>query len=203
MKRLIIIVSIITTLLLLIGCLSTTSSTDDSSTQTTDTGMSEDPEESLSASIEGLENILINPGFESGLGEWGPFGFCKVDPTTDVAHTGSSSMYVSGRTSDWEGAGINLFPIFEKGATYVFAAWIMMEDKSSGVKVTVKRTSSSGDNYDQVLFAKATAGEWIEVMGEYYINPNDKSDSFTLYIEGPPPGTNFYVDDVKLVQTGS
>jgi hypothetical protein len=202
MKKLILITGIMILLMLLSACFSMMTINDGSSTQTTDSGKSDEPEKSSSFSIEGLENILSDPGFEDDGGEWTPFGYCTVELTTDVAHSGTGALYVSNRMNSWEGAGINLLPLVEKGATYVFVAWVMIEDTSAGVTITVKRTTSFGDNYDQLLSAQGVAGEWIEVMGEYTIDPHDQSESLTLYVEGPPPETNFYIDDVKLVKTG-
>ncbi len=139
---------------------------------------------------------LHNADFESGSGGWGSFGGTTLSTTTSTAHTGNSSLYVSGRTANWNGASLSLDGTLKAGKTYQFSAWVQALTNDN-IQMTLKYTDSSNkDQYKGIGSANATNGSWSEISAEYTI-PADATGILVYFQTGE--GTNdFMIDDVTI-----
>ena len=113
------------------------------------------------------------------------------------AAEGSQSLFVSGRTDNWNGATVMLdSAVYQPGECYHFKAQVMQE---SGAEVQMKMTlqyNMDGEKYDQIALAQAPSGEWITLENLAYMIP-EGAENLQLYVESPDSLTDFYVDAVS------
>ena len=147
------------------------------------------------------ENLLADPGFENGTGTWYPFGDCVLEHTNAQAHSGMSSILVTNRITDWNGAAVDLANMLETDTTYLFYGWVMLDNASQAdFTLTLKQSDGAGTNYIRVDSKKVTAGKWVQLSGEFKSILTGTVTEAALYFEGPGAGTNFYVDDVAVAK---
>lgn len=141
------------------------------------------------------ETGFFEIGFESGTEGWISRGGALVSVDSDNAAAGSQSLFVSGRTDNWNGAAIMLSgDTFKAGESYHFKAQVM---QNSGEEVTMKMTLQydlEGENYDEVALETAPSGEWITLENLAYMIP-EGAENLLLYVESPDSLTDFYVDE--------
>lgn len=143
---------------------------------------------------------LMNSTFEEGYGAWKGVG-STIQITSDYAHSGEKSLYVSGRTASWGAPRCSLSGIAMAGQTYSFSAYAMFADGSDYQNMALKLlyTDSSGqDQYKDIKNANVKKGEWTELSGSFSIPQN--VSNIILYVEMPGAGTDqcYYVDDVTV-----
>jgi GH35 family endo-1,4-beta-xylanase len=149
-------------------------------------------------------NVLTNPGFESGTTGWSGLG-CSFTTTTAVYRSGSRSGYATGRNATWNGIQQSLMGKMEVGKTYNVSGWMMLENAPSGsdqIKVTIKKTDSSGTNYTPVNQSTGYNGQWVQLFGQYTLTVSGTLMALDIYFELPAVDVNYYLDDVNVAETG-
>jgi hypothetical protein len=147
----------------------------------------------------GEKDIITNGGFENGTDGWMGRG-CQIEAVTEPVHSGSGSVKVPGRDSTWQGITQSLLGKMKDGETYEISGWVRLENSDSNdVIVSVEQADDSGTHYTNVGRAMATNSEWVEVSGEFMLDVDGELSTLEVYFEGPEPGINFYVDDVKVL----
>ncbi len=146
----------------------------------------------------------FNDTFESGKGSWRGRGEASAAIDNDNSAEGKSSLFVSGRTDNWNGAEMELDPAaFIPGKTYSFGAAVMQNTESStAMKMTLQYTDASGtEQYDEVASAAASNGKWTALGNPSYTIPEGASNMY-LYVEAPESLTDFYIDNVMAAVKG-
>lgn len=145
-------------------------------------------------------SLLINSGFEDGTNGWFNFGeACKITVTSDTAHTGASSLLITGRTEAWQGVAQDLRSVMQPGSTYEISAWLKLKNKAKDAgRITIKRSDDRGDNYTWVDSKTISDEEWTCISGFYELEITGTLKALELYTEGPEPGVEYYVDNVII-----
>lgn len=149
------------------------------------------------AAGDGGVNYLFRSTFESGADSWTGRGSASAEVSKAEAHDGSSSLYVSDRADNWNGASRSLNSDFAAGNEYGFGAFVMFSDggSSEGFKLTLQYSDDSGTTqYDEIASATAKKGEWTKISNDSYTLPAGAS-SMSVYIEMPDSLIDFYLDD--------
>ena len=140
---------------------------------------------------------FFTSNFEEDECSWIPRGSATVAQNTDEASDGNGSLFVSGRSDNWNGAAIMLDgETFKAGGTYHFKTDAMQ--KSGGdvtMKFTMQYSDAGGDHYEQVDQKPAPDGEWITLEGDYTIP--EGAVNAQLYVESPDSLTDFYIDNAS------
>nr|WP_296695065.1 glycoside hydrolase family 11 protein [Ruminococcus sp.] len=135
--------------------------------------------------------------FEDGAEGWIPRGGSLVTVDKENSSDGSQSLFVSGRTDNWNGAAIMLSSdTYKAGKAYKFSAKAMQK---SGEEVQMKLTLQYNDGtekYDEVALVTAKSGEWVTLSNDAYVIP-EGAESLQLYVESPDSLTDFYIDEVS------
>ncbi len=152
----------------------------------------------------GSDGRYFKESFESGAGDWSGRGAASVEVNSTNHSDGSKSLYVSGRTDNWNGAAITLDPSeFVPGNSYSFSAKVLQTTESStSMKMTLQYNDGSEEKYDEVASATAKKGEWTDLTNTSYKIPSGAS-SMVLYIEAPDSLTDFYVDATHGAKAGT
>lgn len=133
--------------------------------------------------------------FEDGTDDWGGRGSASAKTSSSESYEGSNSLFVSGRTDNWNGASISLSSAFKAGEAYSFGAAVMQNSETStDMKLTLQYTDASGtESYDEVALVSAPKGTWVDLSNINYTIPAG-AKNLILYIEAPDSLTDFYVD---------
>ncbi len=140
----------------------------------------------------------FNNGFENDAEGWTGRGSAEVVSSSQTGYVGNSSLYVSGRTSAWNGAQKSLSTfVFKPGNEYSFSANVKY---TSGKTVDtffmkLQYVDGNGDTqYATIAESTAIKGEWVQLANSNFKIPSDASDMY-LYIETADSTESFYIDE--------
>jgi glucuronoarabinoxylan endo-1,4-beta-xylanase len=153
----------------------------------------------LGTSYGDVNNILVNPGFESGTsGNWAARS-CTFARTTSQKHSGSYSGRASSRTDTWQGIQQNVLGKMAVDQTYTVSGWIRTSTTAnSDVHLTFQKTDSGGTAYNWAASGTANSNGWTYISGNYTLTVNGTLTELLVYVEGPASGIDIYLDDVNV-----
>ena len=146
-----------------------------------------------------VEKTYLSTGFEDGTDGFTRRGAAKVAVTS--GGRSGNCLSVTGRTSPWNGAELNVTDSIVKGATYSISVWVK---QTSGSDKTMKLSGNlavSGQDYSYPAIKDNTtvpSGSWVELKGTYTVPAS--FTILTFYVEGPFDTFDFLVDDVTIKQ---
>lgn len=145
------------------------------------------------------EKTYLSTGFEDGTDGFTGRGAAKVA----VASGGRSGncLSVTGRTSTWNGAELNVTDPIVKGATYSISVWVKQTTSSDQtIKLSANLTVSGQDSYPAIKEETTLkSGVWTKIEGTYEVP--ESFSKLTFYVEGPSGNFDFLVDDLTITQT--
>ena len=147
-------------------------------------------------------NMLINPDFETGDETgWYPYGEeHSISIVSDDPQSGNYCAFVFNRTDEWNGIAQDMVDLIKVGKAYEFSAWVKVDAPGTHeVKISMKRVEGNADpEFDTVTVMNMTGNQWTRFSGAYSIaNPVTELE---MYIEGPQPQFDFYVDNVVMTE---
>lgn len=150
----------------------------------------------LSACGLAAQNLIQNPGFESGTTGWFGWGPVTFTSSTSQPHTGSRSASVQNRTNTWHGVAQSLLGDLQPTHSYRVSAWVRLAGgNNEPVRLTVQKVDSGGTSYQWVATGTAQSTSWTQLIGGYTLDVNGTLSNLNLYVEGPAAGIDFYADD--------
>ncbi|MBE6861464.1 MAG: hypothetical protein E7497_00995 [Ruminococcus sp.] len=135
--------------------------------------------------------------YESGTDDWSARGDNTVAVSGSTSASGSKSLYVSGRTEAWNGAGYSLNSnAFIPGKSYSFSTMVMQNASASeDMKLSLQYNDSSGETqYATIAEATASKGQWTQLKNTSFTIPSGASNML-LYVETNEGLSNFYMDE--------
>ena len=146
-----------------------------------------------------VEKTYLSTGFEDGTDGFTGRGAAKVA----VVSGGRSGncLSVTGRTSTWNGAELNVTDSIVKGATYSISVWVKQTSDSDKTMKLSGNLAVSGqqDSYPAIKDnTTVPSGSWVELKGIYTVPAS--FTKLTFYVEGPSDTFDFLVDDVTIKQ---
>lgn len=152
----------------------------------------------------GSGDVILEHGFEEGERHgWNGRGAASVVVSTEAAHSGSSSLKVTGATDNWHGAILGLTDKVNNEYTYEFQAYVRL-DNEEDEPITMKLTLQYSDsNYQQLVSARVGADEWVELTGQFTIPETTENPNFIVeYVDSRDDNQYpaFFLDDVKITE---
>jgi hypothetical protein len=172
----------------------------------------------------GPPNLLANPGFENGTSPWSTFtdnnghSAALQQSTPGFAHSGMYSGWLSGRTATFQGIVQYITSNFVAGQKYTMSAYVRIAAVPDGgvdtsdeagtqplVSDTISLTAQESceddagvvtTNYDPFQGGMANNQGWTQITGTITAPSCFKYTSVAVYVEGPAPSEDLYVDDV-------
>jgi hypothetical protein len=157
------------------------------------------------AYVSAADGIIFTDSFEGGTNNWTGRGAASVKVSGDEAYEGTSSLFVSGRTSAWNGASKELSADFVPGTEYSFSANVKFTSGGASDKFYMKlqyKDASGTVNYSGIAEAETMKGEWVQLANTNYLIPADATD-IQIYVETANSTNNFYLDDVSAAEAGT
>ena len=152
------------------------------------------------ASISGSgPNLISNSGFEASSidGNIGSFG-TAISLSNTQAASGGQSLFVNRTNSgSWRGVKYDLIDL-EEGETYEFSAQVYLEESSSKISLTTKKTSTNYYTWPGEI-SNPQPGTWLEISGQITY---DSALMDFIYIAGVDTGVDFYVDEISISKVG-
>ena len=116
---------------------------------------------------------LVNDTFEESFGTWKArtSGSTEISLSDATANSGEKSLYITGRTQTWTGAGASMIGTMYAGKTYDLSCYVMYEDTEVGgqnqqFNFQLMYTDANGEErYSYMGGANAAAGEWKQING--------------------------------------
>ncbi|MCL1937184.1 MAG: endo-1,4-beta-xylanase [Candidatus Azobacteroides sp.] len=138
--------------------------------------------------------------FEDGTTQsWISRGNTNVVNTSDYAYEGTKSIFVSGRTANWNGTAYVLdSKAFVPGNSYSFGAMAMFANggEEGAFKLTLQYNAAGASTSSYATVAgevSAAKGEWIELLNSNFTIPANATN-LLLYVEMSDLLVDFYVD---------
>jgi endo-1,4-beta-xylanase len=142
------------------------------------------------------QNLVLNPGFESGTASWFAWGPPTFTSSTALPRTGSRSALVQNRTDAWNGVAQSVMGLLQPTNTYRISAWVrLLSGGSQPVLLTMHKVDANGTTYTTVASGTANSTGWTQLIGGYTLNVSGTLTNLNLYMEGPAAGVSFYADD--------
>jgi hypothetical protein len=146
----------------------------------------------------GDTNVLKNPGFENGTEEWTDRS-CKIEVVTTPVHSGAKSAKAFGRTETWQGIKQSLLGKVTNGKTYKISAWVRLENSGADtITISIEQADDNDTKYINVVSGSANNTGWVELSGNFTLGAAGALKTLDVYLEGPAPDVNFFVDDVVV-----
>ena len=144
-------------------------------------------------------NLIQNDSLEFDAGGWAVWG-SELAQTNEDAFHGSGSIKVFNRIQNWSGAFTNLAGIARPGFTYQVTVKVQVENfGGQNIGLGVKQVDASGEQYTGLDWRSGVVSDqWLTLTGEFDLNVVGDLSLLELFINGPDPGVNFYIDDVAL-----
>ncbi|SFD50648.1 S-layer homology domain-containing protein [Paenibacillus catalpae] len=154
-------------------------------------------------------NLLKNGGFESGLAPWTNHDNAAVAVTTDEASSGTSSLFVSGRTATGAGVQQDITGKVKPGGVYKFSAKVKYNgDETLPAVKPFNFDFQDGDWRTIKVLGSATIekGKWGTIEGSFTVPEDAALNAPLIFIEtvwtaeqDPVKDLmDFYIDDVSL-----
>lgn len=140
--------------------------------------------------------VMYSNDFEDGdVSEFtGRGGVEVIETTTAKAHSGTSSMCVSGREEGWNGPQFSLSDRCEAGVEYTVSAWVCAEWYNT-INLSMEYTDAGGERHYFNLSSKGGDG-WMEFSDVKVTFASDVTNVY-VYFECSDKA-NLYIDDFVL-----
>ncbi len=149
------------------------------------------------------ETVIAEYGFEDGTPQgWYGRG-ANVSVVDTLAHSGTHSLQVTGRTAGWNGPGLNILSLLNVGATYRFSGCIRLAQGTAATRTNFALEYKPVGGSTQWIWvgsqSNTTDTDWACVSGSFEYAT--EAESLTLYAEAADTTASFYIDDVAIVMT--
>ncbi|MDE5945831.1 MAG: endo-1,4-beta-xylanase [Oscillospiraceae bacterium] len=123
-------------------------------------------------------------------------GVEKIEIVTNSAHSGTSSMRVSGREKNWNGPQFLLDNKCKAGVEYTVSAWVRTEWYNQ-INLSMEYTDTAGERHYTNLKSVVSQGEWVEIP-ETKLSFSEDVKNVYVYFECNDKA-DIYVDDFALL----
>ncbi|MCR5718907.1 MAG: endo-1,4-beta-xylanase [Oscillospiraceae bacterium] len=147
--------------------------------------------------------VLVNDTFEESFGTWKArtSGSTEISLSDSTANSGKKSLFIKGRTVNWNGAGASMIGVMFPDQKYDLSVAVRYDDEEVGrqnqqFNLQCLYTDATGKEcYKYISSVNAVAGEWATIKGSYTV-PSDASN-IVVYVEANTL-SDFYMDDFTV-----
>jgi hypothetical protein len=142
---------------------------------------------------------LSNADMEAGTTGWLVFGAGALSSSTSVAHGGTRSLAIAGRTAAWNGIGQDVTAKLVNGKTYATTVWVRTQSGTPSAKATLMLTANGTTSFVSLTPATAVnASGWTQLSGTATVSWTGALTSATLYVETAAGTDSFFIDDASF-----
>jgi len=141
------------------------------------------------------QNLVLNPGFESGSAYWQLDASSSIDTNPANAHTGNNSLKLNALLA-WQGSAqyVSVTP----GLSYTYGGWERgTSSTASSGYITLASYDANWVQLGSTSLTFASTGTWSSLTGTYV--PPAGTVRVGIYLQNDGAGT-FWFDDLSLTQ---
>ncbi|MFF0155871.1 family 43 glycosylhydrolase [Micromonospora sp. NPDC005203] len=147
----------------------------------------------------GSGTALTNGDVENGTTGWGVHGSGTLARNTSVAHGGSGSLSITGRTAAWNGPGQDVTSKLTNGKSYTTNVWVRAQSGTPSAKATLSLTANGTTNYVQLTPAVGVnVNGWTLLTGTTTVSWNGTLSNATFYVETAAGTDSLLIDDASF-----
>lgn len=151
------------------------------------------------------QNLVANPGFESGTDDWFSFGPATF-VVTGGGHSGTACAGITLPNGSVPGIGQLMSATLPPGQTYTWSAWLRVSPAvpppARSVRLNLYYTHAS-TNYVMPVAITSLTTTWAEVSATFDFNVTGAVSNVMIGIDGFAPSLaySFFLDDVSIVNS--
>lgn len=157
----------------------------------------------FSATAADGDEVLLTDSFEDSFGTWKArtSGSTEISLSDAQAYEGGKSLYITGRTTNWNGAGASMIKVMYAGNQYQLSVAVRYDDEEVGgqqqqFNLQCLYTDSEGqERYKYISGTQVKCGEWAVINGTYTV-PDD-ARNLVVYVEANTL-SDFYIDEFSV-----
>jgi GH35 family endo-1,4-beta-xylanase len=138
------------------------------------------------------QNLITNPGFETGTNGWSARGTVQL-VRTNTMHNGTYALAIAQRGSPTDGVAQSIDGKIEAGVEYFCSAWVRANSPSAQ-RVVLEFANSDSTNL--VAEGSSSNVSWVFLSGVLVAQGTENG---ALVISGPDAAIDLLVDDVVVV----
>ncbi|MEU8209586.1 carbohydrate binding domain-containing protein, partial [Micromonospora sp. NPDC049044] len=147
----------------------------------------------------GSGSVLTNGDVENGTTGWGVHGSGTLSRNTAVAHGGSGSLSITGRTAAWNGPGQDVTSKLTNGKSYTTNVWVRAQSGTPSAKATLSMTVNGTTSYLQLTPAVGVnVNGWTLLTGTTTVSWSGTLSNATFYVETAAGTDSLLVDDASF-----
>ncbi|OQA27072.1 MAG: Endo-1,4-beta-xylanase A precursor [Verrucomicrobia bacterium ADurb.Bin345] len=151
-----------------------------------------------------VDNLILNPGFEEGTVCWWGYNDVGLTAVTSPVHSGKYALHVTNRNYYWQGPIHDLYNIMARDMSYSNTVWVRLDGPGSDtVTLTIRQITDSGESFIHLDSKTVTSGAWVQLSAPFTLSYTGRLQALHIYVEGPQPGVNFYVDEMVVQGSGA
>jgi len=144
-------------------------------------------------------DAITNGNAENGVTGWRVFGAGTLTSNTSVAHGGTRSLALTGRTASWNGIAQDVTSRLTNGKSYTTTAWVRSQTGTPSARATLAITAGGNTSYLSLTpSTPVNSGGWTQLSGTATVSWSGTLSSATFYVETAAGSDAFYLDDVSL-----
>ena len=145
------------------------------------------------------QNLVQNPGFESGTTGWWDYGPVSFSASPVASHSGTNGVLVTNRTEWWQGVAQTIFGVMQPEVMYRMSVWVKLPPGSTPqlMQLAVVKGDAGGETSETAADGMVTTN-WTKLSGGYTLRVNGTLIGLTMALRGAAPGTDFYADDFTM-----
>ncbi|MBR3971062.1 MAG: carbohydrate binding domain-containing protein [Ruminococcus sp.] len=145
--------------------------------------------------------------FEDGFEGWIPRGVVEMSVTDDFSYSGDHSLYVSGKTENWNAPMVRIGNV-EPYTNYTYSAYVMFMDKNKEsnrlFSIMLQYNLDGEEIYAPLKTKEIQNGTWSKISGNYIL-PESATDVY-FYVrsdenEDSMDFVPYCVDNVSIVDS--
>jgi arabinoxylan arabinofuranohydrolase len=149
------------------------------------------------------QDVRVVVDYSDGYYGWRVFGSGLLELTSEQAKSGNSSLKMTGRTANWNGAALDIDSFLSDAGTYQFSIYVRLVSEQEGVlgHFTVCENMRDGTtNYRWISpEVPLSAEEWVLIESDSYVFEGQDMSSAFLYVETNHATASFYLDEFTIV----
>jgi len=144
-------------------------------------------------------NVLTNGDTEAGTTGWSVFGSGTVASNTSVAHGGTRSVVLTGRTAAWNGISQTVTSRLTNGKSYTTTVWVRTQSGTPSAKVTLALTVNGSTSFVALApGATVNASGWTLLSGSATVSWSGTLSNAVWYVETAAGTDSFSIDDASF-----
>ncbi|WP_433364491.1 family 43 glycosylhydrolase [Actinoplanes sp. CA-142083] len=144
-------------------------------------------------------DAITNGTTENGTTGWRVFGAGTLTSNTSVAHGGTRSLAIAGRTASWNGIAQDVTSRLTSGKTYTTSAWVRSQSGTPSARATLAITAGGSTTYMSLTpSTTVNSGGWTLLSGTAAVSWSGTLTNATFYVETDSGTDGYYLDDVSL-----